>query len=236
MTAPNTASPNATPNTASQLKLDDESLAEFLQRNGTKLLIGVIVVVLVAAAYWLWQSSSRRKEAFASQELMSARASAEAGNLPLAASDLTRLIDRFGGSKAADEGVILLNQIRLVQGQRDVAINALQEFVRGSHDDHIEASAYGLLAGGLEDKGQLREAGEAYKLAAGHAELDFLKAQFLIDAGRAFAAAGDTTAARSAYAEVLDNYGRIDQAAEARVRMAEIGGTVPPMPRDTIQN
>ena len=224
------------PNTASRLKLDDESFAEFVQRDGKKLAIGGAVVVLLAAGVWLYQSSARRKEAFASQELMSARASAEAGNLPLAASDLTRLIDRFGGSKSADEGVILLSQIRLVQGQRDVAINALQQFVRGSHDDYIKASAYGLLGGGLEDKGQLKQAGDAYRLASQNAPLDFLKAQYLIDAGRAFAASGDSAAARLAYGEVLQKWPRIDQASEARVRMGEAGGVVPPLPKDTTGN
>jgi TolA-binding protein len=224
------------PKAAPQLRMDDESFAEFMQKNGRKLAIGAGAVAVLAVGLWLYQSSERRKETFASQELMSARASAEAGNLPLAASDLTRLIDRFGGSKAADEGVILLNQIRLVQGQRDVAINALQQFVRSGHDKHITASAYGLLGGGLEDKGQPKDAAEAYRRAADNAELDFLKAQFLIDAGRAYTAAHDTASARRSYGEVLDKWPRIDQAAEARVRLAEIGGVVPPMPKDTATN
>ena len=152
------------------------------------------------------------------------------GPSPLAASDLTRLIDRFGGTRAADEGAVLLNQIRLVQGQRDVAINALQLFVRERHPGYVRASAYGLLAGGLEDQGKFKDAGDSYRLASENATLDFMKAQFLLDAGRAFAAAHDTASARKAYGDVLDQYPRLDQAAEARVRQAEIGGTVPPPP------
>lgn len=223
MTAPNT-----TP-----VKFDEDRMAEFARQNGKKLAIAGAVLVVLVAGLWWYQSSSRRKEAYASQELMQARATAEAGNLPLAASDLTRLSDQFKGTRAADEATILLNQIRLVQGQRDVAINALQDFVRGRHDNLVKASAYGLLGAGLEDEGKLKEAAESYKLAAQHAELDFLKAQHLIDAGRTFAAAGDTTAAKASFGEVLDRFGRLDQAAEARVRMAELGGTVPPLPADT---
>lgn len=226
----------SSPNTASGLRMDDESFADFLQKNGKKLAIGAAVLAVIAAGVWLYQSSAKRKEAFASEQLMAARASAEAGNLPLAASDLTRLIDRYKGSKAADEGAILLNQIRLVQGQRDVAINALQQFVRESHDDHVMASAYGLLAGGLEDQGKVKEAGDAYKLGAEHADLDFLKAQMLIDAGRAYTAAGDTAAAKQAYGQVLERFPRIDQAVEARVRMGEIGGVVPPLPKDSTES
>ena len=211
--------------------VDEElDLQDWIARYGRKTAIGAGIAVVVAAVVFLFLSSAKRKEAFASQELLQARNSAEAGNLPLAASDLSRLIERFGGTRSADEAVILLNQIRLVQGQRDVAINALQQFVGGSHPAEIKASAYGLLGAGLEDNGKPKDAGDAYRQASNSARLDFLKAQYLLDAGRAFTAANDSAGAKSAYSEILDKFGRLDQAAEARVRMAEIGGTVPPPP------
>ncbi len=212
---------------AGKSDLEDLDLAEWLQKHGRTAAIVGGAVALVAAGTWLYLASAKRKEQFAAQELVRARASAESGNLPLASADLTRLIERFGGTDAADEGVILLNQLRLLQGQRDVAITALQEFVRGRHGADVEASAYGLLAGGLEDQGKLREAGQAYREASAKARLDFLKAGYLLDAGRALAAGGDSTGAKAAYAEVLERYGELDQAAEARVRLAELGGTVP---------
>jgi predicted negative regulator of RcsB-dependent stress response len=208
----------------------DFDLAVWATQNWRKLAIGGGIVAVVGLASWAYITSEARKEAFASQELMQARASAEAGNMPLAASDLTRMIDRYKGTKAADEGAILLNQIRLVQGQRDVAVNALREFLQGGHPDFIKASAYALLGAGLEDQGKAREAAQAYADASRSARLDFLKAQYLMDAGRTFTLAGDSTAAKDAYNEVLTKYGRLDQAAEARVRMAELGGTVPPPP------
>ena len=180
------------PNTASRARIDEDAITAYARENGKKLGIGTGVLVLLVASVWLWQSSARRKEAFAQQELMQARASAEAGNMPLAASDLTRLIDRFSGTKAADEGTILLNQVRLVQGQRTVAINALQQFVRSHHDDYILSSAYALLGGGLEDERKFKDAADAYRLASDNAVLDFLKAQYLTDAGRSFILAGDT--------------------------------------------
>lgn len=209
---------------------EELDLQDWIARNGRKTAIGAGIAVVAAAVVFLFVSSGKRKEAFASQELLQARSSAEAGNLPLAASDLSRLIERFGGTRSADEAVILLNQIRLVQGQRDVAINALQQFVGGSHPAEIEASAYGLLGAGLEDNGKPKDAGDAYRQASNSARLDFLKAQYLLDAARAFTAANDSAGAKSAYSEVLDRFGRLDQAAEARVRMAELGGTVPPPP------
>ena len=221
------------PNTTSSARFDEEGLAGFLKENGRRIGIGAAVLVVIVAAIWMVQSSARRKEAFASQELLQARAAAEAGNLPLASSALTRIIERFGGTKAADEAAIVLNQVRLLQGQRDVAINALQQFVRERHPDYILASAYNLLAGGLEDQGKPKDAADSYRLASDHAVLDFEKAQYLIDAGRAYVLAGDTASARRAYGDVLEKYPLLDQAAEARVRQGEIGGTVPAMPKDT---
>ena len=218
------------PKTAPRLEMDEDNVTQWARENGKKVGIAAGVIVLLAVGIWGYQSSARNKEAAAQQELMQARASAEAGNMPLAASDLSKLIERFSGTKAADEASILLNQVRLVQGQRTVAINALQTFVRSHHEDYILSSAYGLLGGGLEDEGKYKDAAQSYRLASDNAPLDFLKAQFLIDAGRAFAAAHDTASAKKAYGDLLEKYPRIDQAGEARVRMGEIGGTVPPPP------
>lgn len=204
-----------------------------LSQNSRALTYAGIAVVVVAAGFMLYRTSQTRKEAFAAQELTRARSAAEAGNLPLAASDLTRIIERFSGTLASDDAFILLNQIRLLQGQQQVAIAALREFVAARHAAHAKASAWGLLGGALEDQGQLREAAEAYRQASQLAQLDFLKAQFLLDAGRALVAAGDSAGARDSYSAVLDRFGELEQSAEARIRMAELGGEVPLAPTPT---
>lgn len=184
------------------------------------------VVVLVAAG-WLYVTSEARKQAFAAQALTQARSDAEAGNLPLAASDLSRIIDRYSGSAAADEAAVLLNQIRLIQGQSADAVKDLQSFVQKGHPKYILASAWSLLGGGLEDQHKYREAAQAYGRASEEATHDFLKAQYLLDEGRTLALAGDSAGSRAAYSEVIEKYGELGQAAEARVRLGELGGTVP---------
>lgn len=217
------------------VSMAERDWAAWGKENARKLAVAAGVLGVVVAGSWLYVTSEQRKEAFASQALTSARSSAEAGNLPLAARDLAVVVQRYGGTRSADEAFILLNQIRLLQGQKDTAVAALQQFVRSRHPDYMKASAYGLLGGGLEDQNKLRDAGEAYRQAASAAPQDFLKAQYLNDAGRALAAAGDTTGARAVYEEVLDKYAELDQAQEARVRMAEIGGTVPTPPKPVRQ-
>jgi tetratricopeptide (TPR) repeat protein len=215
------------------LGLEGLDWLERLKQNSRALTFAAVALAVVAGVIWLYGTTQHRKESFAAQELTRARSAAEAGNLPLAASDLARIAERLGGTRAADDATILLNQIRLIQGQTEAAVTALQEFVRGRHPDYVRASAYGLLGGGLEDQAQYREAAQAYREAANAARLDFLKAQYLLDAGRALTAAGDSAGAREVLGEVLRRFGELDQAAEARIRMAELGGEVPEPPRRT---
>lgn len=213
---------------------DDMDWGQWFAQNARKVAIAGGGLAVVALGVWWYSVSSSRKETFAAQALDQARASAESGNLPLAASDLARVADRFAGTKAGDQAQILLAQVRLTQGQVDVAVRGLQSFLDARRPEYVLASGYGLLGAGLEQQGKAREAAVAYRQAAEKARLDFLKATYLIDAARALAAAGDTAGARTALGEVLRDYGRLDQAAEARVRMGELGGEVPEPPKDTI--
>lgn len=208
--------------------LGERDLAAWAREWSRSLGIGSAAVVLLVAAAWLYFTSARRKEAFAAQALVQARSSAEAGNLPLAASDLARLVDQYGGTRAAEQATILLGQIRLVQGQTDSAVGGLETFLRTRRPDYVRASALALLAAALEQQGKMREAGDAYRRAAAAEPQDFLKVEYLTDAGRTLVAGGDSSAAKNAYAQVLSQYGDLPQSAEARVRMAEIGGALPP--------
>ena len=82
-------------------------------------LIGAVVlaVLLLGVGAWVVKSSERRKEEFAARSLNQARAAAEAGNLPLASSELQRLIETYRGTDAATEAVITLNQVRMAVSQ-----------------------------------------------------------------------------------------------------------------------
>ena len=121
-------------------------------------------------------------------------------------------------------------------GNMALAANDLSRLVeryagtQASDEAFVLLSELRLLGGGLENQSKFAEAARAYRSAADAAELGFLKAQYLIDAGRAFVLAKDTASAKAALGEVLAKYGELSQSAEARVRMGEIGGEVPPAP------
>src|SRR5512143_1836219 len=69
--------------------------------------------ILLAVIGWFVVLSGKRKEAFAGRALDEARSVAEQGNLPLAASELQKVVTTYAGTRAAQEAVITLNQVRL---------------------------------------------------------------------------------------------------------------------------
>jgi outer membrane protein assembly factor BamD (BamD/ComL family) len=91
---------------------------------------------------------------------------AEAGNLPLASSELQKLIDQYKGTDAATEAVITLNQVRMVNGQSELAVVGLRDFLAASPKLQYRAPAYGLLGAALENSNRYPEAAEAYTNAS----------------------------------------------------------------------
>ncbi|MBI2071457.1 MAG: tetratricopeptide repeat protein [Gemmatimonadetes bacterium] len=182
---------------------------------------GAAAVIVVGGA-WFVASAKARKEGFAARALRDAQAAVAAGNVPLATNDLSRLVASYRGTPAAEEGVILLGQLRLMRGEPDSAIGELTSFTQSGPRPRFQAAAYNLLGAALEQRGRLAEAGEAYQKAAAAWPYDYLRAQALVDAGRAFRAGGDTARAAAAYQQVLRDYRESPSALEARLRLGEI--------------
>jgi TolA-binding protein len=182
----------------------------------------VFAVVLLGVVVWLVLASGRRKEEFAARSLNQARATAEAGNLPLASSELQRLIETYRGTDAATEAVITLNQVRMVNGQSELAAVGLRDFLAKKPPEKYLAPAYALLGTALENSKRPAEAAEAFVNASKAADLDYLKARYLIDAGRAYRAAGKTAEAQAVYRDVIQKHPKSSSFTEAQVRLAEL--------------
>jgi predicted negative regulator of RcsB-dependent stress response len=183
-------------------------------------ILAAIFVILVLV--WYFVVTQRNREALAARDLDNARAVAAAGNLPLAASDLSELVSTYGSTIAAQEASIELARIRLTEGQPAAAIVELRKLIDSNPDNQFVAPAHGLLGRALEQAGNPAAAAQEYLLASEAAWYDFLKGQYLIDAGRAHTTAADTAAAIAAYERVLNDLSETDQALEAQVRLAEL--------------
>jgi predicted negative regulator of RcsB-dependent stress response len=196
-------------------------------RNQRAVIGAVAASLLVAGGVWFALSAKVRREAFAARALESARTAIEAGNLPLAGSDLARLTQTYGGTQAGDEAAILLAHVRLRQGDPQAAATGLRAALESGLDRQFVASANALLGGAHEQLGQMREAAEAYERAAGAAWYEYLAAEYLADAGRAFAASGDTARAAASFERLLQQYPKSPSVGEARVRLAELRAEAP---------
>lgn len=181
---------------------------------------GAALAVIVIAT--LVVMSGERKELFASRALDQARGVAESGNLPLAASELQKVITTYGGTRAAQEAVITLNQVRLVNGQHELAAVNLEEFLASGPEAQYRAPAYGLLGRALENAGRPGDAAEAYTRASSAATTDYVKAEMLLDAGRAYRNAGNREEAIGAYRRVTTEFKDTPYRTEGEVRLAEL--------------
>jgi predicted negative regulator of RcsB-dependent stress response len=182
----------------------------------------ISTIVIVGAVLFVWTASStRRSEAIAGRQLQGARYAFDNNNLPLAASELARIIENYSGTSAAAEGRLLLAQVRLTQGQAQQAVELMKDWAP-SAGAGFRSQAYGLLGAAYENLGKARDAAEAYQNGAERARMSFLKAQMLSDAGRAWAAAGDTTKAIAAYRRIVDDMPKEPAVTEATVRLGEL--------------
>jgi TolA-binding protein len=192
------------------------------RRHQRPLIVAGIALVALAIVAWFVMASGKRKEEFAARSLNQARASAEAGNLPLASSELQKLITTYKGTDAAHEAVITLNQVRMVNGQSELAVVGLRDFLKTKPPTKYLAPANGLLGAALENAKRWADAADAYLAAANAAEVPYLKAAYLVDAGRAQVEAGKTEEAAKTYRTVLQKYSDSPSFTEAQVRLAEL--------------
>ena len=198
------------------------STTPWYQRRKRHLVVGIAILVALALVAWFMMASGKRKEQFAARSLNQARTAAEAGNLPLASSELQKLIAAYEGTDAASEAVITLNQVRMINGQSELAVVGLREFLASKPKSQYVTPATGLLAAALENSKRWVEAANAYTQASNAADVDYLKAKYLVDAGRAFRMGGRPEDATKAYRTVLEKFPKAPSVTEAEVRLAEL--------------
>jgi len=176
------------------------------------------VVLALAAGLFGWNLlSTKTAERNAGSQLEQGRLALDSRNYPLAASVLAQVVDNYSGTHAAQEGAILLAQVR----QTQQAIDVLQRYAPKADKD-FRAQAYGLLGAACENALKPKDAGVAYEQAAAAAQYPFLRAQFLADAGRAWIAAADTARALAAYRTIVQQLDSTGAVGEAKVRIGEL--------------
>lgn len=198
-----------------------ERLVGWVKANPRKAAWPVVILVIVGGLVAWNVVTSRSSEQAASRALGAARVAFENDNYSMAASELSQITANYSGTNAAQEATLLLANSRIMQGQPQQAVDLLTKF-SGDAAAPYQAQAYALLGNALENMARPGDAGVAYQHASEHAMYPFLQAQYLLDAGRAFASAGDTTKAIGALATVVTGMDSTAYITEAKVRLGEL--------------
>ncbi len=180
------------------------------------------VILVIALVAWFAITAGRRKETFAARELEVGRSQAEQGNLAGAVEQFNKVAKSYAGTSAAYDATLGIAQARLVNGQNELAIGSLQEFLKTNPPVNYASPANGLLGTAYENTGKFADAATAYRKSADLASLDYLKATALLDQGRALRSAGKKDEAIAVYREILSKYGATANKTEAQVRLGEL--------------
>jgi tetratricopeptide (TPR) repeat protein len=205
--------------TGSTLEDGADSALDWARANSKAISIGLTVVAAAVVIAIVARQYSNRREDAAEAALGRARQSYAQGNLPLAQTDLRRVISQFGGSAAGSQASMLLAQAYYEQGKADSGLKVLDEGDASSSD---RAAFEALKGAGFEQKKEYAKAAERYKAAAAEVtDAKMAKDRYLADAARAFTSAGNKAEAAKIW-EAMAKDATSPFSSEAKVRLGEL--------------
>lgn len=205
---------------ARRLDDDESSLFDWIRSHGRIAAYAGVTVVALAAATYMWRRSDAIKQQRAEQALVSAARTFSSGNLPLAQSDLEKVVARYGSTNAGAQARLLLAQILFEQSKVDSGLRVLQDVGSGP-GGAFAASVHALRAGGLEQLNKPAEAAVEYERAAEASRGSVERDSYRADAARAYTAAGQTAKALTIW-QALAADEQSPMSAEARLRIGEL--------------
>ena len=199
-----------------------ESMSDWLQLHSRQVSWAVIGLVVLVGGGWFYTRSEALKSERADRAYYSAQQSLASGNLPLAESDLRKMIARYAGTPAAMQGQLVLAQMLYEQRKYEDGIAELQKAAPklGSSKD-FGSSVHLLLASGYEQTGKFVQAAAEYEAAAKTARFDADRQRYQSSEADAFLRAGRKDDAKRIWT-ILAADSKGTMAGEARLRLGEI--------------
>lgn len=172
-----------------------ESFVEWAQLNSRAIIIGVVVVALAVAGWWLYRTNREARFAQAETALARAGQSLATNNVPLAMTDLQRVVEGFAGTPAAREAALMLAQLHYDRGEHQKGVDVLQSVLDDAEATGLGAPVQVLIADGQMELGKFPEAAASYLRAAEMTPFAMEQANDSASAARAYAAGGNVEAA-----------------------------------------
>ncbi len=136
----------------------------------------------------------------------------------------TKVISKFGGTKAANLASFYAGSCYLKLGDFTNAVKYLKDF--SSPADQLQARAYGLLGDAYSEMGKKDDAVEEYKKAGTSFDKeDLLSPEYLFRAGYLYESMGKSKEAIEMYQTIKDKYPSSQRAPEIDKYLARLGVT-----------
>jgi TolA-binding protein len=197
-----------------------DSITDWLQLHAREVILGVAAVAVVGGGIFAYRQISAGNEQRAEQALYAAQQTVMTGAPQEAEQALQRVVTAHDGTAAGAQAALLLAQLRYSEGKYDDGLAVLRK-VEGGAAAEFRAPIQGLIAAGLEGKGQYAEAAAAYRRAADAAPFAADKEAFRTEVARVLTLAGNKAEAAKIWADLADDP-TSPHAPEARVRLGEL--------------
>jgi tetratricopeptide (TPR) repeat protein len=205
--------------------VDQHPVLTWLQARQKPITIVLTVVFVIGLVAWYVVESGRRKQVQAADALDRARAAMESGNYPQAATEFQRVAQNYSGTDAAFEATLAQNQVRMLSGQSQLAVDELKKFVAANPPAYFKSAGLSHLGMALENTGKAAEAVTSYRQAADLATEDYRKIDALLNAARVEAQLGKQKEAVEILEGVVKKYKESTPGVvEAKVRLAQLTG------------
>ena len=205
-----------------------ETLMDWFQLYSKQAGWAAVALVAILAGGWFYMRSQDLKAERAEKAYFTAQRSVVSGNLPLAESDLRKMVSRYEGTPAAMEASLVLAQVMYEQGKVQAGVDELkknEDKISGSKE--FGSAVHLMLASGLEQLKKHAEAAAQYEKAAKAARFDADRQRYESMAAAAYLDAGNKEKAKAMWTVLgADSKGAV--AGEARVRLGELTAAVQP--------
>jgi len=203
-------------------------MAEWFQLHSRQVTYGAVAVIVLVGGAWFYNRSESLKSQRADHAYFLAQQSIP-GNLPLAESDLQKMITRYDGTSAALQAQLTLAQLYYDQAKYQQGIESLKKSMpKLQKSKDFESAGHLLLASGYEQMKKFLDAASEYALAAKADRFDQDRQRHESAEARAYLLAGRTDTAKEIWTRLAaDSKGTV--AGEARVRLGEL--TAMPEPK-----
>lgn len=194
---------------------------EWAQLHTREIILGVGAVVVLGAGVMFYRSAVATQSLQADQALVSPEQSMAAGNIPLAQSDLKKVMTRFKGTPAAAQAALLLAQTYYDQHKVSDGLAVLHGVIGATGSKAFEPALESMVADGYVQDGKFADAAAHFAAAADRSPYPSEQSRLKASAARSYMSAGNAAAAVKIWTELAADP-KNAQSQEAKLRLGEL--------------